>query len=615
VSDGFIYSNIIGGNIFISNSSGNSIISGNISSNIYTRNYTLNSLLSGSINGNLSGNLGGFYNLTNGNVIINSIKLINEFIPNTIVKKSNIYSRITDLPIGFRYINGLLERTMIYDNKKFREYNDTFVTDSLHQLLLYYQNENILSNYVTTPYTLTDTNIQFVLRNLLFNREIVFNEGYNILYKFLNHKSLFWKNSLMIYDFKNITLKTIFNKFNSSFFFKNQTKFDEDFQVSDIYNIIKSDVFENNYGIINPYYNINSQEYHQIIIDDTVYKEQNFKFTNDYQSKKNELLTKYAKYDEIKPEITRAQNRNPNKKNANIKWVDYIGPKLVKNIKFIIGDQIINQFDGTWMLLTSLLNGKFGQARAYFQMSGHNEKLITDSLYKENYTIYQPIPFWFCFRRTMALPLLNIIYNNIYVEIEMEDFDKLIITEKYTRVIYDEIYDKPNFRLTLMCNYIFLEQDEREKMASMRHEYLIEQIQSPLPFKTNIGENNIKLGFVNSVKEIYWYCSDKNKRVENVLDNITFKLDGINRFKKTEEEYFNLIPFYENNYNMIMNGFNMYSFGLNTKSIMPSGSCNFSMIKNARMLFDSNGIYDMKLYAKSYNILRIMSGYAGLAYY
>jgi hypothetical protein len=152
-------------------------------------------------------------------------------------------------------------------------------------------------------------------------------------------------------------------------------------------------------------------------------------------------------------------------------------------------------------------------------------------------------------------------------------------------------------------------------MASMRHEYLIEQIQSPLPFKTNIGENNIKLGFVNSVKEIYWYCSDKNKRVENVLDNITFKLDGINRFKKTEEEYFNLIPFYENNYNMIMNGFNMYSFGLNTKSIMPSGSCNFSMIKNARMLFDSNGIYDMKLYAKSYNILRIMSGYAGLAYY
>jgi hypothetical protein len=284
-------------------------------------------------------------------------------------------------------------------------------------------------------------------------------------------------------------------------------------------------------------------------------------------------------------------------------------------IRFVIGDQIINNFDGNWILLTSLLNGKYGHKRGYEQMSGYNEKLIEDGLFKENYTIYQPIPFWFCFRKTMALPLLNIIYNDIYVELELEDFSNLIITEKYTKVIYDEIYDKPNFRLNLLCNYIYLEQDEREKMASMRHEYLIEQIQMPLSFKTNIGENNIKLGFVNSVKEIYWYCSDINGRVENGLDNITFKLDGINRFKKTEESYFSLIPFYENKYNILQSGFNMYSFGLNTKTIAPSGTCNFSMIKNARMLFTANNIYDMKMYAKSYNILRIMSGYAGLGYY
>jgi hypothetical protein len=604
--EGYIYDNILGGNIFVSNGS----ISGNISSNTNSRGYYLNSLIDGTINGNLNG----YYNLTSGNVIISNILLESEFIPNTIVKNENIYSRNTDLPIGFRYVNGVLERTMIYDNKKYKEYNDTYITDSLHQLLLYYQDENILSNYITTPYTLTDTNLQTILRNLLFNRNIVYNQGYNILYKFLNHKSLYWKNVLKIYDFKNSDLKKIFYKYNSSFFYTNQTKFDENFKVSDIYSIIKNDVFTNYYGIVNPYYS-DTTDYHQIVISDKAYQEQNLKFTDDYQSAKTELLEKYARYQEIKPQITKAQNRNPNTKYANIKWVDYIGTKLIKDIKFVIGDQIINQFDGNWILLTSLLNGKYGHLRGYANMIGHNPRLIADSKYKDNYTIYQPIPFWFCFRKTMSLPLLNIIYNKVYVEVELEQFEKLIITEPYTKVIYDEIYDKPNFRLNLMCNYIFLEQDEREKLASMRHEYLIEQIQTQSIYKTMVGSNEVKLGFVNSVKELYWYCSDKNGRVKNVLDNITFKLDGIDRFKKTEEEYFSLIPFYENGYNIVMNGYNMYSFGIHTKSIMPSGTCNFSVIRNARMRFDSNGVYDLKMYAKSYNILRIMSGYAGLAYY
>jgi hypothetical protein len=248
-------------------------------------------------------------------------------------------------------------------------------------------------------------------------------------------------------------------------------------------------------------------------------------------------------------------------------------------------------------------------------MIGNIEKLYMSQKMIDKYTIYQPIPFWFCGRKTLALPILNIIYNKIYIDLEINDIKKLIKTKKYTKIIYNDIYDKPNFRLSLLCNFIYLEQPERIKMASTRHEYLIEQIQSLTPYKTVIGNNDVKLGLKNSVKEIYWYLEKNSNKVEGKMKDIVIKLDGIDRFKKTDESFFRLITFYENKYNIILNGLNMYSFGINTRSIMPSGTCNFSVIKNARLLFKTDDRYDLKIYGKSYNILRIMSGYAGLAFY
>ena len=69
---------------------------------------------------------------------------------------------------GFRYDGIKLERTLLFDNKKYRLFNDTFINDSLYQLITYYLDENIESNYIQTPYTYTDANIQTVLRLFLF---------------------------------------------------------------------------------------------------------------------------------------------------------------------------------------------------------------------------------------------------------------------------------------------------------------------------------------------------------------------------------------------------------------------------------------------------------------
>ena len=59
---------------------------------------------------------------------------------------------------------------------------------------------------------------------------------------------------------------------------------------------------------------------------------------------------------------------------------------------------------------------------------------------------------------------------------------------------------------------------------------------------------------------------------------------------------------------------NVYSFALKPEEHQPSGTCNFSRIDNAQLMFDTANGEAYNLYAVNYNILRIMSGMGGLAY-
>ena len=57
----------------------------------------------------------------------------------------------------------------------------------------------------------------------------------------------------------------------------------------------------------------------------------------------------------------------------------------------------------------------------------------------------------------------------------------------------------------------------------------------------------------------------------------------------------------------------VYSFCLEPEEHQPSGTCNFSRIDSAKLIFSSI-VHISNIYAVNYNVLRIMSGMAGLAY-
>jgi hypothetical protein len=73
------------------------------------------------------------------------------------------------------------------------------------------------------------------------------------------------------------------------------------------------------------------------------------------------------------------------------------------------------------------------------------------------------------------------------------------------------------------------------------------------------------------------------------------------------------------------NPINMYSFAISPEEHQPSGTCNFSRIDTATLVYDSKSgaagtfpsktyPYNFRMYAVNYNIFRIMSGMGGLAY-
>ena len=118
-------------------------------------------------------------------------------------------------------------------------------------------------------------------------------------------------------------------------------------------------------------------------------------------------------------------------------------------------------------------------------------------------------------------------------------------------------------------------------------------------------------------------------RSENPVAQGLLQLNGHDRFAQRDGDYFNYVQPYQCFSNTPNDGVNVYSFALTPEEHQPSGTCNFSRIDNATLAltlgragetsnnFKNNYLStdsELNIYAFNYNVLRVMSGMAGLAY-
>jgi hypothetical protein len=297
-----------------------------------------------------------------------------------------------------------------------------------------------------------------------------------------------------------------------------------------------------------------------------------------------------------------------------------------------IGGVIIDQQYGEWMFIWSQLNNRIDQYA-----------LVDSMIYADDTTnkgvrrYYAPLTFWFCNNPGLALPLVALTNHEVRLVIKLKELPS------------GQTMQFLSFRV--LCDYIFLDTDEKRRFSQNAHEYLIEQVQQHSDYSVSSGYNRFELEFKHPVKYLTFFLDlkDENykpidtqyfsvdgdgKEYNEVFENLTIYLNGQQLFYPRYGSYFRYYHQYKyfkgstritkwagslnsSGLDRIYN----YSFALKASENAPSGSLNMSRIDNKEISFTiadltyyPTSLNLFKCYAVNYNILRIMSGMGGLVY-
>jgi len=308
--------------------------------------------------------------------------------------------------------------------------------------------------------------------------------------------------------------------------------------------------------------------------------------------------------------------------------------------------------------------------------------------------VYVPLKFFYTRNPGAALPLIALQYHEVKINLLWNS--NVLVSGDYNNVA---VPAQPT-QASIYVDYIYLDVEERRRMAQESHEYLIEQVQYNEDKGLSAYNTRLDLTFNHPVKELVWVVqptcyrnckvpipgvgpaanaltigarytdgsSNAGSKNMNRLTPFTYdqnavfkqhlQINGQDRFDARYGDYFNKVQVAQHhtgsaatgfvNYSVVsttaagssatasstfgggavhevpQRGIYCYSFALKPEEHQPSGTCNFSRIDTATLVLEMSGdvvinpstdqTWDVRVYATNYNILRIMSGMAGLAY-
>ena len=337
-----------------------------------------------------------------------------------------------------------------------------------------------------------------------------------------------------------------------------------------------------------------------------------------------------------------------------VNFTNSTGYAAIKEVSIEINSQEIDKHYSEWFdIWNELTDSNYNEHKL---VNKHNAKYTY--LKSNNGTTrvkcYVPLKFWFCRNPGLALPLIALQNSQVIMKFKFRNPYTLINTDHTSGTITPSYEKIPE----LYVDYIFLDTKEKRDFATKKHQYLIEQLQFN---RKQTFTNSHELNFNNPVKELIWVCQNKNVNTEynlnsignnadaysNVISSITKNndyfnyqsistssqdylytltnnepfneaemfFDGNSRFNKRKATYFRTIQPSTYHSKVPSKHIYIYSFSLKPEEHQPSGVCNFSKLKSAKITFSSPATNtDILMFAHSYNLLRIMEGKAGIAY-
>lgn len=258
-------------------------------------------------------------------------------------------------------------------------------------------------------------------------------------------------------------------------------------------------------------------------------------------------------------------------------WEDYI-----EKVELLIGGQIIDEQDS--LFTERIAIDAFAQNVSKSSNGPHpgSGGLLT--------TFY-PLRFFFCENWQSALPLVALNYHDVEIRITWGS-------------------SAENLQWKAWANYVYLDDTERMLFSEKPRDMLIYQVQKNLGSNTKIQD----LVFNHPVKFLASSNTTPNNSLTSLSNKIKIQINGVDicDFKYGQPHFVDVPAYYHTNYVTSPDTF-LYPFCLNTASLQPSGTLNFSRLDSARIISENSNLID-PIYAVNYNILRIQNGMGSLMY-
>ena len=272
------------------------------------------------------------------------------------------------------------------------------------------------------------------------------------------------------------------------------------------------------------------------------------------------------------PEINQSMsNSGSSKPNDGVyaRWLDFPGEQMISQVEVEIGGQRIDRQYGDWMHIWNQLTLSKDQERGYYRMIGNTTQLtyITDPSFAAvdgpcdsdaprqvcaprnalpETTLYVPLQFWYCRNPGLALPLIALQYHEVKINLDIRPIDECLWAVSNLNCTSNTqpqplkvhlAYNQSLVAASLYVDYVFLDTDERRRMAQNPHEYLIEQLQFTGDESVGSSSNKIKLNFNHPCKELIFVVQpDQNVDYCGSLEcnTLLYKTLGAQPFNYTD---------------------------------------------------------------------------------
>ena len=301
---------------------------------------------------------------------------------------------------------------------------------------------------------------------------------------------------------------------------------------------------------------------------------------------------------------------------AKFGYVPYLGNRLIEDVTIEIGGQKIHGNDYIYSWSADQLEE--GDDEGYKKMIGADGSVFNAN----GGTLYIPLKFWFTKHYGNSLPLIALQYHEVKINVTLASFSDLVSGNTGGTVAAK---GTPSCRC--FVDYIFLDQNERHRFAKHTHEYLIEEVQSSGSDTFAGCKARHSLQFNHPVKYLMWLVHDNSCGTDKhtwheftAAQTCGLQLNNQDRFAERKGGYFTMVQPWQHWSNIPENtNVHVYSFAIHPEELQPSGTCNFSRIDSVMLHLTmseeaSDSSYITHVYARSYNVLRVMSGMGGKAF-